>query len=145
MAYWRLYYHLIWATHQRLPLITPSVERQIYGVILNKAREMAIVVYAIGSVEDHVHVVVAIPPKVAVADCIKNFKGASSYYVNHQPGATDKFAWQDGYGALTFGERSLADVIAYVRNQKEHHNGETVRSLYERMSADENGVVIVAE
>jgi REP element-mobilizing transposase RayT len=144
MAYWRLHYHLIWATHQRLPLITPPLEHQIYGVILNKAKEMGIVVHAIGNVEDHIHVVVSIPPKVAVADCIKHFKGASSYYVNHQPGAVGDFAWQDGYGALTFGERSLVDVIAYVRGQKEHHSQQTARPFYERMTAEEDGVVVVA-
>jgi REP element-mobilizing transposase RayT len=145
MAYWRLHYHLIWATYQRLPLITPPVEPQIYDVILNKAKELGIVVHAIGNVEDHIHVVVSIPPRVAVADCIKHFKGASSYYVNHQPGATHDFAWQDGYGALTFGDRSLADVIGYVRGQKEHHHARTSRPMYERISADEDGVIVVAE
>jgi putative transposase len=143
MAYWRLHYHLIWATHQRLPLITPTVERQIYGVILNKAKELGIIVHAIGSVADHIHVVVSIPPKIAVADCIKHFKGAISHYVNHQPGAAGDFAWQDGYGALTLGERSLAEVSAYVRGQKEHHSQQTAHPLYERMTAEEDGVVVV--
>ena len=145
MAYWRLHYHLIWATHQRLPLITPPLEPHIYGVILNKAKELGIVVHAIGNVEDHIHVVVSIPPRVAVADCIKHFKGASSYYVNHQADARRDFAWQDGYGALTFGDRSLADVIGYVRGQKEHHRARTARPMYERISADEDGVIVVAE
>lgn len=143
MAYWRLHYHLIWATHQRLPLISPAVERQIYGIILNKAKELGVIVHAIGNIADHIHVVVSIPPRISVADCIKHFKGATSYYVNHQPGAPGDFAWQDGYGALTFGGRSLEDVIAYVRGQKEHHAEQRIRELYERMTADEDGVVIV--
>jgi REP element-mobilizing transposase RayT len=121
------------------------MEQQIFGVILNKAKEMGIVVHAIGNAEDHIHVVVSIPPRVAVADCIKHFKGASSYYVNHQPGARHDFAWQDGYGALTFGERSLEDVIRYVHGQKEHHRAQTARPMYERITADEDGVVVVAE
>jgi putative transposase len=143
MAFWRLHYHLVWATHQRLPLITEPIERQIYGVILNKAKEMEIIVHVIGNMEDHIHVVVSIPPKVAVADCLKHFKGASSYYVNHQPGAAGDFGWQDGYGALTFGDRSLSDVSAYVRGQKEHHRQQAVRPLFERIAVEEDGVVIV--
>jgi len=144
MAYWRLHYHLIWATHQRLPLISPALERQIYGVILNKAKELGVIVHAIGSIADHIHVVVSIPPRSAVADCIKHFKGATSYYVNHQPGAPGDFAWQDGYGALTFGERSLPDVIAYVRGQTDHHSQRSTRALYERMTAEEDGVLVAA-
>ena len=29
MAYWRLYYHLIWVAPQRLPLITSALARTI--------------------------------------------------------------------------------------------------------------------
>ena len=143
MPYWRLHYHLVWATYQRLPLITESLERQIYGVILNKAEEMGIVVHAIGNIEDHMHVAVSIPPKIAVADCVRHFKGASSHYVNHQRGASGDFGWQDGYGALTFGERAMSDVVAYVLNQKEHHRQKTTRAPFEHMTDEDDGVKIV--
>ena len=29
--------------------------------------------------------------------------------------------WQDGYGAFTVGQSSLADVKAYIAGQEEHH------------------------
>jgi REP element-mobilizing transposase RayT len=120
MSYWRLHYHLVWATYQRAPLLDESLERQVYGTILGKAKELGVFIHAIGNVEDHIHVAASIPPKLAVADCIKHFKGASSHYVNHQPGASGGFGWQDGYGALAFGDRAMEDVVAYVRNQEEH-------------------------
>jgi putative transposase len=142
VAFWRLHFHLIWATHQRMPLISPDLESQICGVILNKAGELGVIIHAIGCVADHIHVAASIPPRLSVADCIKHFKGASSYHVNHQLGAPGGFAWQEGYGALTFGERSLPDVIAYVREQKEHHGRQSVRPLYERVASEEDGVVV---
>ncbi len=145
MPYWRLHYHLVWATYQRLPLIDATLERQIYGTLLGKAKELGIVVHAIGNVEDHIHMAVSIPPKIAVADCVRHFKGASSHYVNHQPGAPGNFGWQDGYGALTFGERAMADVIAYVRNQKEHHRQSTTRAPFEQMTEEEDGVAIAVD
>ncbi len=37
MSYWRLYYHLVWATKQRLPLIQPELETKLYGYIIGKA------------------------------------------------------------------------------------------------------------
>jgi len=140
MAYWRLHYHLTWATYQREPFLTEALTRQVYGTILNKAKELGIIVHAMGSVDDHIHVVASIPPKLAVAECVKQFKGASSHWLNHQPGATGGFGWQDGYGAVTFGERSMADVVSYVRNQREHHTQTTTRAIFESIAEQDDGV-----
>ncbi len=120
-------------------MLNESLERQVYGTILGKAEEMSIVVHAIGGVPDHVHAVVSIPPKIAIAECIKHFKGASSYYVNHQPGGARDFEWQDGYGVLTVGQRGLPDVIGYVLNQKDHHRQNTLRPPFERITSDDDG------
>lgn len=143
MSYWRLHYHLVWATYQRLPMLTEQVEKQVYGTIFGKAKELELIVHAIGNVEDHIHVACSIPPKVAVADCLKHFKGASSRYVNVQPNATGSFKWQEGYGAISFGDRAMADIVAYVKNQKEHHRLGTIRPPFERMSDEDDGVEIV--
>lgn len=142
MSYWRLHYHLIWATYQRLPMLTENVEREVYGTILGKAKELGVIVHQIGNVADHIHIVASIPPKIAVADCVKHFKGASSRYVNAQPSATGSFKWQEGYGALTFGDRAMSDVVAYVKHQKEHHRLGAVREPFERMSEQDDGVEI---
>lgn len=144
MPYWRLHYHLVWATYRRLPLITETVEPQLYGTILGKAKELGVIVHAIGNTEDHVHVAVSIPPKLAVAECVKHFKGASARYINRQ-NPQDHFGWEKGYGALTFGDRAMEDVVAYVRNQKEHHSRNTTRASFERMTEEEDGVQTVRQ
>jgi putative transposase len=131
MAYWRLHYHLVWSTFQREPMLTKAAEKQVYGTILSKAKALGILVHAIGGIEDHIHLVVSVPPRYSIAECVQHFKGASSHYVNHQPGASGSFHWQDDYGAMTIGERSLVDVTAYVLSQKEHHLNKTVRPLFE--------------
>ena len=77
-----------------------------------------------------------IPPKLAVAEGVRQLKGASSHYVNHQRGGEQKFAWQDGYGVLTLGERSMPDVVKYVKNQRQHHSAGTIIPVFER--TDEN-------
>ena len=136
MAFWRLYFHLIWSTYQREPMLTEAVEQQVYGTILSKAKALGLVVHAIGGVEDHVHIVASIPPRYSIAECVRQIKGASSHYVNHQAGVPGSFRWQDDYGALTIGERSLSDVVGYVLAQKEHHRGKTLRASLERFDDD---------
>ena len=136
MSYWRIFYHLVWATKQREPLLDDRCEAMVHGTILNKAKELGITIHAIGGVEDHVHLVSTIPPKLAVAEGVRQLKGASSHYVNHQCGGEQKFAWQDGYGVLTLGERSMPDVVKYVKDQRQHHNTGTIIPILER--TDEN-------
>jgi len=132
MSYWQLHYHLIWSTFEREPSITIEREKVFYGVLYKKAQELDIKIHAAGNVEDHVHLVLSIPPALAVADCIRHIKGASAYAINRMDGSDGKFKWQEGYGALSLGERSLPKVIAYVARQKEHHSQNRTSLVYEK-------------
>jgi len=114
-------------------MLTGECERVFYGVLYGKAKELDLKVHASGNVDDHTHVVISIPPKLAAADCVKHIKGASAYAINHMPNSDGQFKWQEGYGALSIGERSLETVMAYAANQKEHHKNQTLRSVFERI------------
>jgi REP element-mobilizing transposase RayT len=139
MAYWRLHYHAVWTTYQREPLITAARERVIRTTLYAKARELGLTLHEVGGMEEHLHVVVSAPPTLAVADWIRHLKGATSRAVNRMRGANGAFRWQDSYGALSIGGRSLATVIAYVRNQRQHHLAGTIISAYEQTTeADTN-------
>lgn len=139
MTYGRLQYHFIWATFERQQSITPEREKMIYGVLYRKAEELGVKIHAAGNVGDHIHVVASVPPKLAVADCIKNLKGVSTYTVNHMDGSDGLFKWQEGYGAFSIGESSLETVMAYAAGQKKHHREKSTMGLYERMEDEENG------
>lgn len=130
MPYWKLHYHLIWATFARRASIDAERERIIEATVWAKAKELSVVVHAIGTVEDHIHLVASIPPVRSVAECVKRIKGASSRAMNVRE-AANLFRWQEGYGALTIGARSLPTVIAYVRNQKQHHREADTIPVYE--------------
>jgi len=134
VPYVKFYYHLVWATKQREPLITDDrvdVVRQSLAAI---AVKHDVFVHAIGIMPDHVHLAVSIPPRYAVSDIVQKLKGLSSRRIREgvvQPG--DGFAWQPEYGALTFGEKSLADVIGYVTNQQEIHAKRLLRPSFEQV------------
>ncbi|MEW5830560.1 MAG: IS200/IS605 family transposase [Chloroflexota bacterium] len=136
MTYWRLHYHIIWSTENREASITPEREKMLYGVIYNKAKELGVKVHAAGNAEDHVHIVASIPPKLAVAECVRHFKGASAYAINHMDGSDGQFKWQGGYGVLSIGERSLETVMEYAARQKEHHRENKLVAVYEKIDED---------
>lgn len=131
MALWRLYYHLTWATKERHPLITSDVELVLYGYIIGKAHAPGCIIHAIGGIENHIHLVVSIPPKLSIADFVKGIKGSSAHYLNHSLAKNfPQFGWQRGYGVFSLGGKQLDEAVAYVRNQKNHHRqGTTILSL----------------
>lgn len=137
MTFWRLYYHIVWSTKGREPLISPEIEARLFAYLVKKASELEVFVYAINGWNDHIHVIVSIPPKVSVAELVKHLKGASSHYTNHDIRPGGNFAWQRGYGALSIGEKQRPIAEDYVRKQKVHHQENTVNAWLERCTDDE--------
>lgn len=41
--------------------------------------------------------------------------------------------WQEGYGAFTYSAKEKHAVIEYIKNQKQHHYGETFKDEYCRL------------
>ena len=131
MPYCSLYYHLVWSTKHRLPIIEAAWEDELYGYLRGKAIALECTVYAINGMADHTHVVISIPAKLAVATLVGHLKGASSHRVNELFVAHKSFAWQSEYGAFTFSKKSLSAVVSYVKNQKKHHGGNNLISACE--------------
>lgn len=120
MSYWRLFYHAVWSTKNRLPLIESAWEEDLYGYIRGKATALECIPHAINGIADHIHVAISIPPKLAIATVIGQLK-ASSHRINEIFVTHQSFAWQAEYGVFSISERSLPSVVNYVNNQKSHH------------------------
>jgi putative transposase len=135
MSYWRLHYHLIWATKQRLPLIGSEEEAVIRESLEMTMARMKLIGHAIGLVADHVHIALSIPPTLSVADAMGRLKGGSSHRVGQRLPKATGFAWQAEYGALSLTERALPTVIEYVQNQKQHHAANTLIYGLERIES----------
>ena len=140
MALWRLYYHLVWATKERQPLINSDREDELYRYIIAKADALSCIVHGIGGVEDHIHLVVSIPPTLAIADFVKQIKGSSAHHLNKVLSASlNKFGWQEGYGVFSLGGKQLEQAVNYVKNQKAHHlNGTAIASLEQATNQDDS-------
>ena len=108
MPYWRLFYHVVWATTGRAPIIDAAREETIRRSIRTTCAEHGAPVHAIGVMPDHIHLAVSIPPRVALSAFLHAIKGSSSHLVNHVGAdeGRETFGWQPEYGILSFGERS---------------------------------------
>jgi len=135
MPYWKLFYHIVWGTKNRLDLIEPAWEKDLYGYIWGKATALECIPHAINGMSEHTHVAISIPPKLCVATVIGQLKGASSHHIN-QNYACGSFLWQAEYGVFSFSERSLSAIKNYVNNQKKHHADRTLNPEMENVAPD---------
>ena len=119
--YTQLYLHMVWATWDRLPLITPDIEPQIYAAIAQQCRGLKCEPLAIGGMEEHVHLLTRFHTTVPIATLAKQVKGATSHLVTHVLEPREFFKWQGAYGAFTLRKSEVPQVIAYIKNQKQHH------------------------
>jgi REP element-mobilizing transposase RayT len=128
----QLYLHCVWATWDRLPLLTPVLEQPVYAAILGKSRELRCEPLAIGGMPDHVHLLVRFPSALAVADLVREVKGASSHLVTHEVQPAEFFKWQGAYGAFTVNKDRVSVVRSYVERQKEHHGSNELWADWEQ-------------
>ena len=126
-----VFVHLIWATWDRLPLLTDDVTPAVYRAIGAKCEELRSELIAIGGVEDHVHLLVKLPAILTVADLVKHVKGATSHLANFRLPDGGSFRWQGSYAAFSVDHRHLQPLIDYIVNQRQHHRSDTALSSWE--------------
>ena len=135
MSLWRTYYHFVWGTKNREPLLIPDRQIIVRQSIIAIAQEFGSYVHAIGFMPEHVHLAISIPPKFAVTDFVFRAKGSSSRDVNLETtSASGQFRWQGEYGVMTFSERSLGSVRDYVENQPQRHTRNQIWPDFERVT-----------
>jgi hypothetical protein len=127
----QLYLHYVWATWDRLPLIIPEIQQLVYAAIIKECEELKCTVIAIGGIEDHVHLLTGFPTTVSVSEVIKQAKGSSSHFINHEIKPKEFFKWQGSYGAFTVSYDAIDNVANYIRNQQIHHQEKSLISTWE--------------
>ena len=119
-TYSQLYYHLIFSTKNRQPLITANLAPELYaylGGILRSLRGRAL---ALGGIADHVHILAGLKPVHSVASVTRELKSGSSQWLHGKDGQSD-FFWQIGYAAITVSPSATGVVRRYIQTQAEHH------------------------
>jgi len=84
------------------------------GIALNKG----FLVLRAGGVEDHIHLLVDLPPDFDVSKAVQVIKSNSSHWMKRH---VKQFAWCRGFAAFSVSESMKAKTIAYITNQRKHH------------------------
>ena len=137
-TYTEIYYHLVWTTKMREEMISPEVAASLYPCLKAICREKGVTIHALNGMPDHIHLACTLPTTVALADLMHRLKGSSAHLINGLLEGRLALTWQLGYGALTFAQRDLMRVTAYIQNQQRHHRAGTLSEKMERIGSDRN-------
>lgn len=135
-SYKSILYHITFHTKNNLPFLTPEIEEMVYHFIWNKCKRMGLYLHRIDGTENHVHLLIYIPPKFSVADIVGKLKGATSYFINKELAGEDILYWQRGYGVLTVSMQDFDRIYNYVKNQKEHHKHNNLNEEFEKLNSE---------
>jgi putative transposase len=114
-----LLFHCVFSTKDRLPLIPTPIKSRLWSYVGGIARVNDMKALAVGGIRDHLHVLLSLPPTMAIAKAVQLLKAGSSKWMHEQ--RVTQSEWQVGYGAFTIGISQVAATKNYILHQEKHH------------------------
>ena len=123
---YRLQYHLVWVCKYRRRILNPGVTTYLELTLRTLLRSMpGVTIETIGFDHDHLHMVMMIPPKYAIADVMAQLKAQSASRLRTKfPWLAkvywkENIVWSPGYFASSVGvdEATIRHYVEYQGRQ----------------------------
>jgi putative transposase len=120
---WECNYHVVFIPKCRKKTLYAGLRRELGAVFHQLAKQKESRIEEGHLLSDHVHMMIAIPPKYAVSQVIGYIKGKSAIHVARVYGERKRnfvgqHFWARGFFVSTVG-RDEATIRAYIRSQQE--------------------------
>ena len=121
-ARWECKYHVVWIPKYRRKALYGELRKHLGPVLRELARQRECVVEEGHLNLDHIHMLLSIPPKYAVAQILGFLKGKSAIhiartYLGRRQNFTGQHFWARGYYVSTVG-RNEATIREYIKKQE---------------------------
>ena len=119
---WECKYHVVWIPKYRRQALYAELRKYLGPVLRELAQQRECRVEEGHLQLDHVHMVLSIPPKYAVAQVLGYIKGKSAIhiartYLGRRQNFTGQHFWARGYYVSTVG-RDEATIREYIKKQE---------------------------
>jgi len=126
---YRTQYHVVWITKYRRRILNPGVAGYLEKLFPHILRSMSgVEIEELNVQEEHVHMLIIIPPKYAVSEVIGELKGRTASYMRKKFEWLKKVYWKEnivwspGYFVSTVGVNEHA-IKKYIRYQESQDSG----------------------
>ena len=118
---WNCNYHIVFAPKCRRQVIYGKLKVEIGKILRKLCEQKGVEIIQAEACPDHIHMLVSIPPSMAVADFVGYLKGKSSLmifdrFANLKYKYGNRHFWCRGYYVDTVGRNKKA-IEEYIRNQ----------------------------
>ena len=119
---WECKYHVVFIPKYRKKAIYGQLRRELGGVFRGLARQKESEIEAGHLMPDHVHMMISIPPKYAVAEVVGYIKGKSAIYIarnfaERRRNFVGQHCWARGYFVSKVG-RDETVIREYIRQHE---------------------------
>jgi putative transposase len=119
---WECKYHVVFIPKYRKKAIYGQLRRELGGVFRNLAQQKESEIEEGHLMPDHVHMMISIPPKYAVAQVVGYIKGKSAIYIarnfaERRRNFVGQHFWARGYFVSTVG-RDETVIRDYIRQHQ---------------------------
>lgn len=121
MPFTRIWIHCVWATRKREKILNREICSQLFGYMVQQARNHDIFIDRINGSNDHIHLLVSLSADQNIAKVMQSQKGSSAFWMNRRGLLPFRFGWQDDYFAVSVSESQIEKVRNYIDEQVEHH------------------------
>ena len=120
---WKCQYHVVFIPKYRRKTLYGKVRSDVREIIRTLCRYKKVEIIEGAVCEDHVHLCLSIPPKLAISEFMGYLKGKSALMIfDRHPEMGNKFErdfWACGYYVSTIGNVDEATIRKYIREQEE--------------------------
>ena len=119
-----LHVHLVFVTKYRRDVLSDLAIRDLQRIFAKVCQDFGADLVECDGGDDHVHLLVHYPPKVALSRLVNSLKGVSSRLLREsRPEITGRYhkgvLWSPSYFAASCGGAPLSVVADYVSSQRE--------------------------
>jgi REP element-mobilizing transposase RayT len=132
-TYTQIHIQFVFAVQHRAALINAEWKERLHQYITGIFQQHNHKMLQVNSMPDHIHILAGIRPHQSISALMQLVKSESSKWIKEERLSSYPFAWQEGYGAFSYGKSQVDTVIRYIQNQELHHRKETFLDEYKRL------------
>lgn len=110
--------HVVFSTKERSKAIHKQLQPRLWAYVAGICKKLGVGVHCVGGTEDHIHLLIQVPPMLPVAKAVESIKANSSRWARE---SGLKLTWQQGYGAFSVSASIAPLIVRYIQNQEAHH------------------------
>jgi putative transposase len=120
-AVWQCKYHIVWCPKYRFKILKGEIGKSVRDIIRQLTEWRGIEILEGNVQEDHIHLVLSIPPKYSIAETVGFLKGKSAIkifdmHTELKRRYWGRHFWAKGYCVSTIG-LDEEQIREYVKNQ----------------------------